>query len=57
MILRDFSFDLTPEELFAIYEKATEQKQDFLLIDLQGPMEERFRLNFLQLIPVPRKSF
>ena len=57
MILRDFSFDLTPEELYAIYEGATEERKDFLLIDLQSEMENRFRKNFLEIIPVPKKSF
>jgi Cdc6-like AAA superfamily ATPase len=46
MICRECSLGIDKEQLKDIYEDATENKQDFLLIDLEGNKDERFRKNF-----------
>ena len=52
-ILRDFSLGLEPEELMTLYKYATEDKKDFLMVDMETEAENRFRKCFLDIIPVP----
>jgi ABC-type dipeptide/oligopeptide/nickel transport system ATPase component len=46
MICRECSLGIEKKELKKIYDDATQKKQDFLLIDLEGDKDERFRKNF-----------
>jgi ABC-type dipeptide/oligopeptide/nickel transport system ATPase component len=46
MICRECSLGIEKKQLKKIYDDATASKQDFLLIDLEGDKDERFRKNF-----------
>jgi hypothetical protein len=46
MICRECSLGIEKKQLKKIYDDATQKKQDFLLIDLEGDKDERFRKNF-----------
>lgn len=46
MICRECSLGIEKQQLKKIYDDATQSKQDFLLIDLEGDKDERFRKNF-----------
>ncbi len=46
MIARECSLGIDKKMLKKIYDDATQSKPDFLLIDLEGDKEERFRKNF-----------
>jgi hypothetical protein len=46
MICRECSLGIDKKQLKKIYDDATQRKQDFLLIDLEGDKDERFRKNF-----------
>lgn len=46
MIARECSLGIDKNMLKKIYDDATETKQHFLLIDLEGSKDERFRKNF-----------
>jgi hypothetical protein len=46
MICRECSLGIEKPQLKKIYDDATKTKQDFLLIDLEGDKDERFRKNF-----------
>jgi hypothetical protein len=46
MICRECSLGIEKKELKKIYDDATQSKQDFLLIDLEGNKDEKFRKNF-----------
>lgn len=46
MICRECSLGIEKKQLKKIYDDATETKQDFLLIDLEGDKDSRFRKNF-----------
>jgi len=52
-ILKDFSLGLAKEELLTLYEYATQEKTDFLFVDIDAEPQERFRKCFLDIIPVP----
>ena len=52
MICRECSLGIDKKELKKIYEDATQSKQDFLLIDLEGNKDERFRKNFDEIYVV-----
>jgi hypothetical protein len=45
MICRECSLGIEKKQLKKIYDDATQSKQDFLLIDLEGDKDERFRKN------------
>lgn len=52
-ILKDHSLGLSKEELLTLYEYATQQKTDFLMLDNEADTSEKFRKCFLEIIPVP----
>lgn len=52
MICRECSLGIDKKELKKIYDDATQSKQDFLLIDLEGNADERFRKNFSEIYVV-----
>jgi hypothetical protein len=52
-ILREYTLGVDKEKLKKIYEKAVEgSRQNFLLIDLQAPVENRFRRNFNEIFEI-----
>jgi hypothetical protein len=52
-ILREYSLGVNKMELKTIYEKSTsENKQDFLLVDLDADPKDRFRKNFNEIYDV-----
>jgi hypothetical protein len=52
MIVRECSLGIDKKQLKNIYDDATENKQSFLLIDLEGDKSHRFRKNFDELFVV-----
>lgn len=52
MICRECSLGIEKKQLKNIYEDATKTKQDFLLIDLEGDKEKRFRKNFNEVYAI-----
>jgi hypothetical protein len=50
MIMNDFSLGVDKDTLVNLYKFATTDKNDFLLIDIDSPPENRFRLKFLDVI-------
>lgn len=50
MILKDFSLGIEKDILIEMYKWATQEKSDFLMVDIDAVPEERFRKNFLDLI-------
>lgn len=50
MMMSDFSLGVSRETLHAIYKMATEDKANFLLVDIDTEMEKRFRINFHEII-------
>jgi ABC-type dipeptide/oligopeptide/nickel transport system ATPase component len=52
-ILREYSLGVDKKVLQKIYDAATtENKQDFLLVDLEAPPEDRFRKNFNEIYDI-----
>lgn len=50
-ILKDFSLDLTKEQLFQLYKYCVDKHQrDFLFVDISAPEERRFRYNFHEIL-------
>lgn len=52
MIMNDFSLGIDKEILLKIYKECTEEKSDFLLVDMDTDMEHRFRHNFLDILNI-----
>ena len=46
MIAREFDLGLSKETLTNMYKDATKEKQNFLMMDLEAPQDERFRKGF-----------
>lgn len=55
MIMSDFALDVSIDELINMYKKCTDDGRGFLLIDIEGPPETRFRKNWLENI-TPSKN-
>lgn len=55
-IMREFSLGVDKKELLKIYEASTtENKQDFLLVDLDAEPKDRFRKNFNEIFETSSK--
>jgi ABC-type dipeptide/oligopeptide/nickel transport system ATPase component len=52
MICRECSLGIDKKQLKEIYDDATKSKQDFLLIDLEGDKDERFRKNLDEIYQI-----
>jgi len=52
MILRDFSLGLTPTELLNLYEFATKEFLNFLMVDMNKPREMMWRKGFFEIISI-----
>lgn len=46
MIMREYSLGIDKKEMRDIYEDSTRDKQSFLMLDLEGDKEKRFRCGF-----------
>jgi len=57
MICRECSLGIDKKQLKKIYDDATQSKQDFLLIDLEGEKDERFRKNFSEIYVLDEEKF
>ena len=56
MILSDHTLGVSREELIAMYQRCTEKQGDFLMIATTDPAGQKFRHNFLDIIPVEDKD-
>lgn len=56
MICRECSLGIDKKQLKKIYDDATDTKQDFLLIDLEGDKDERFRKNFQEIFVIEEEK-
>jgi hypothetical protein len=52
MICREYDLGVDKKALIQIYNEATKEKKDFLLIDLEGDKEERFRKNLDEIFEI-----
>jgi len=52
LILSEFELGVSKDELIDMYEYATKDKFNVLLIDVEAPKEKKFRKNFLEFIKV-----
>lgn len=50
LILSEFELGISKDELVSMYEYATNEKFNVLLIDVEAPKETKFRKNFLEYI-------
>lgn len=50
LILSEFELGITKQQLIDMYDFATKEKFNVLLIDVEAPIEKRFRKNFLEYI-------
>ena len=48
-IMGEYTLGVEKPELKKLYENSTQQKQDFLLVDLDAPLQDRFRRNFNEI--------
>jgi ABC-type dipeptide/oligopeptide/nickel transport system ATPase component len=56
MICRECSLGIDKKQLKNIYDDATETKQDFLLIDLEGDKDSRFRKGFNEIYVIEEEK-
>lgn len=47
---KDFSLGWEKEQLLDIYKRCTEDQRSFLMVDINGPSEKRFRKNFSEIL-------
>jgi hypothetical protein len=53
IILSEFGLGVTKEQLLQIYQYATREKLQPLLIDMEADPHERYRKGFTEIIPIP----
>lgn len=46
LVVREYSFNVKLDDVIQLYEKATEEKNNFLLIDLEADNDKKFRFNW-----------
>jgi hypothetical protein len=49
-ILREYSLGIDKQKLKAMYEHCITNKQDFLMLDLDAEPDDRFRMNFDEIL-------
>jgi len=54
-IMREYTLGIDKSVLKKIYEETTQNKQDFLLVDLDAPPQDRFRKNFNDIYSIAEK--
>lgn len=52
LILSEIALGVSKERLMQIYKMATDEKLNFLMVDVDAPSEKRFRINFLKIISI-----
>lgn len=52
-IMKDHAISLSKEEMLNLYNYCTETISDFMLVDLEAPVNNRFRKNFDQVFDIP----
>jgi len=52
LILSEFELGVTKDELMEMYNDATKEKFNFILIDVEASKEKKFRKNFLEIYEV-----
>lgn len=50
LILSEIALGVSKEKLMQIYKEATDEKLNFLMVDVDAPADKRFRINFLNII-------
>jgi hypothetical protein len=50
LILSEVALGVSKDTLMDIYKRATNEKLNFLMVDIDAPSESRFRINFLKII-------
>jgi hypothetical protein len=53
--MSEYSLGVEKDELKKIYDKATDTKQNFLLVDLEEAPENRFRKNFNEIFEISKE--
>lgn len=53
LILSSFGLGMNFDELLALYKYCTQTQNDFLLVDLDKPEEDRYRKGFLDVLHIP----
>jgi len=53
MLMRDHNLNLSKQELTTLYQHCTDSIQNFMMIDLEAPPENRFRKNFDMVFDIP----
>ena len=53
MIMNDFSYTMDKKFVKEMYEDATKDQKDFLLIDINAKPDERFRKSFQEIYEIP----
>jgi len=56
LVLREYSFNMDFESVMDLYEKATATKNDFLMIDLEGPNDKKWRYNWKPIVVKKRNT-
>lgn len=51
-IMGEYTLGVEKPALKKLYENSTQQKQDFLLVDLDAPLSDRFRKNFNEIYDI-----
>jgi ABC-type oligopeptide transport system ATPase subunit len=52
LILNDHNLGIDREELLKLYQYATENQPDFLMVDIDAPAKKRFRKNYFEILGV-----
>jgi hypothetical protein len=55
LILREYGFNVSFEDMMDLYEKATKTKEGFLMIDLEADNDKKFRINW-KVVPVRKAA-
>ena len=56
MLMNDFSLGVDKEQLIDIYKYCTKDRKDFLMVDIDVPMEQRFRRCFTEILTIHDES-
>ena len=51
-ILHEYAIGINHDQLLAIYRYATRQKLNFMTIHISAPLEQRYRINFNQIVDI-----
>jgi hypothetical protein len=54
--MNDFNLGVDKDQLVDLYKYCTQDRKDFLMVDIDVPMEQRFRKCFLQVLTIHDES-